>query len=148
MNGQGEALGTVDLQSMMTATLSVYGTGSALRYIGKFRFMSGKWAVSDENDFEVGVLRARFSMFSKKYEYDAGQRGLYAIESPAFSREYTILDDSGNAVASFERMNGWLQAGAFRLRNSSTLLDSYELIAVVMGVHSIQKRANNAAAST
>jgi hypothetical protein len=148
MNGQGEPLGTVDLQSMMTATLSVYGAGSALRYSGKFRFMSGKWEVSDASGIEVGVLRARFSLFSKKFEYDAGHRGLYAIESPAFSREYAILDEGGRSVATFERISGWLQAGAFRLANSSPSLDSYELIAVVLGVHNIQKRQNNAAAST
>lgn len=148
MSGNGESLGNVDLQSMLSATLSVYGAGSALRYSGKFRFMSGKWEVSDQNGYEVGVLRARFSLFSKKFEYDAGQRGLYAIESPAFSREYTILDESGNVVASFERISGWLQAGAFRLANSSSLLDSYELIAIVLGVHNIQKRQNNAASAS
>ncbi|MHA6480834.1 LURP-one-related/scramblase family protein [Paenibacillus sp. strain BS8-2] len=145
MNEQGEARGTVDLESIMTATLSVYGADSALRYSGKFRFFSGKWEVSDQQGFEVGVLRARFSLFSKKFEYDAGPRGLYTIESPAFSREYTILDQGGNAVASFEKVSGWLQAGAFQLSNSSTSLDSYELIAVVLGVHNIQKRQNNAA---
>lgn len=147
MNTVGEAAGMLDLGSMMTHSVSIYGPDSSLRYSGKFRFLGGKWEVLDASGFEVGLLRARFSLFSKRYEYDAGPRGLYSIESPAFSHEYSILDESESEAASFRKVSGWLQAGAFQLQNHSTMLDSYELVAVIMGVHSIQKR-NNAAAAT
>ncbi len=38
-------------------------------------------------------------------------------------------------------------SGAFVLDNQSEQLDTYELIAVVMGVHAINKRRNSAASS-
>ncbi|RIX48712.1 hypothetical protein D3P08_23740 [Paenibacillus nanensis] len=147
MNAAGEAAGTLDLESMMTYSVSVYGPDSAFRYAGKFRFFSNKWEVLDESGFEVGLLHTRFSLFSKRYEYDAGSRGLYTIESPAFSHDYSILDGHESEVASFQKVSGWLQAGAFQLRNHSPQLNSYELVAVIMGVHSIQKRQNSAAAT-
>lgn len=147
MDMAGEASGTLDLESMMTYTVSVHGPDSSLRYSGKFLFFSNKWEVLDPSGFDVGLLRARFTLFSKRYEYDAGDRGVYGIEAPAFSHEYSILDETETEVASFQKVSGWLQAGAFQLQNHSTQLDSYELIAVIMGVHSIQKRQNNAAAT-
>ncbi|MDQ6419641.1 hypothetical protein RB620_09380 [Paenibacillus sp. LHD-117] len=145
MNEEGASVGTMDLESMLSASLSVYNSENALRFSGKFRVFSGKWEVLDGSGFEIGVLRARMSFFSKRYEYDAGSRGIYQIESPAFSNEYVILDENEAEIATFQKVSGWFEAGAFRLTNQSTLLDSYELIAVVMGVHSIQKAASNAA---
>jgi uncharacterized protein YxjI len=145
MNEGGMSVGRMDLESMLTATLSIYRNDSRLSYSGKFRFFSNKWEVLDGAGNEIGVLRARFSMFSKRYEYDAGHRGVYQIEAPAFSQEYTILDERESTVATFQKVSNWLQAGAFRLLNRSPQLDDYELIAVVMGVHNMQKRARNAA---
>jgi len=147
MDASGASAGTLHLQSMFSATLSVYSSNNALIYSGKFRFFSSKWEVQDAADSIIGVLRSRFTFFSKRYEYDAGERGIFQIESPAFSYVYTITDVSGKEVASFEKTSTWLQSGAFRLHNLSTELDSYELIAVVMGVHSIQKAASNASAT-
>jgi hypothetical protein len=147
MDASGASAGTLDLQSMFSATLSVYGPDAALRCTGKFRLFSGKWEVTDSADSTIGVLRSRFTLFSKRYEYDAGARGVFQIEAPAFSNAYSILDTSETEVASFQKTSNWLQSGAFCLRNDSTILDSYELIAVVMGVHSIQKRARARAAT-
>ncbi|WP_054028266.1 hypothetical protein [Bacillus sp. FJAT-28004] len=147
MDAVGDSVGTLNLQSMFSATLSVYASDNALLYNGKFRFFSSKWEVRDAADSIIGVLRSRFTFFSKSYEYDAGERGIFQIESPAFSYVYSIIDMSGQEVASFEKTSNWLQSGAFRLHNLSTELDSYELIAVVMGVHSIQKAATNTAAT-
>lgn len=147
MDANGASAGTIDLQSMFSAMLSVYESDLRLLYSGKFRLFSSKWEVRDAADSIIGVLRTRFTFFSKRYEYDAGERGLFQIESPAFSYVYSIMDTSGKEVASFEKTSTWLQSGAFRLHNLSTVLNSYELIAVVMGVHSIQKAATNAAAT-
>jgi hypothetical protein len=147
MNAAGEQAGTMDLRSMFSASLSVFGPTGELRVTGSFRFFSGKWEIADAGESVLGVLRSRLSFFSKRFEYDAGERGIYTIESPAFSRSYAIHDHAGIEVASFDKTSGWLESGAFCLKNRAALLDSYELIAVVMGVHSIQKR-NNAAASS
>ncbi|MNP59541.1 hypothetical protein D3C76_1545440 [compost metagenome] len=108
--------------------------------MGKFRMLLNKWVISDGREMQLGVLRRRISFFTKKYEYDAGRRGIFEIISPAFSKEYSIQKSNGEIVATFARINSWLQSGAFCLKNESKDLDSYELVAVVMGVHEIQKR--------
>ncbi|MFF2886203.1 hypothetical protein [Paenibacillus sp. NPDC057967] len=146
MDKGGMPAGMLDLESMLTSSISVFGQGSSLRCTGKFRFMGNTWEVSGAAGEELGTLRAKFSLFSKRYEYDAGYRGIYTIESPAFSQDYAILDRSETTVATFQKVSGWLQPGAFRLLNDASELDSYELVAVIMGVHSIQKRNNNHAA--
>ena len=148
MNAAGEQAGMLDLRSMFSASLTVYGPSGELRVTGSFRFFSGKWEVADASQSLLGVLRSRLSFFSKRFEYDAGERGIYTIESPAFSRSYAIIDHAGIEVASFDKTSGWLESGAFCLNNRAKLLDCYELIAVVMGMHSIQKRNNNAAAAS
>jgi uncharacterized protein YxjI len=147
MDAAGEQAGTMDLQSMLSASLSVYGPGGELRVTGSFRFFSGKWEVADGSESVLGILKRKITFFSKRFEYDAGSRGVYTIESPAFSHSYAILDHAGTEVASFAKTSSWLESGAFCLQNHAEALDSYELIAVVMGVHSIQKRNNHAAAS-
>lgn len=146
MDKGGLTVGMLDLENMLSSSISVYAQGSALRCTGKFRFMGNTWEVSDAADEELGILRAKFSLFSKRYEYDAGYRGIYIIESPAFSKDYAILDRNEATVATFHKVSGWLQPGAFRLQNDASELDSYELVAVIMGVHSIQKRNNSHAA--
>ncbi|MBD2872756.1 hypothetical protein [Paenibacillus arenilitoris] len=145
MDEEGMKVGTVDLKSAFGSSLDIYDASGAKLYEGKFPFFSGKWRITGPDERLFGVLRVRMSFFSKRYEYDAGERGVYEITSPAFSKEYEIADDSGQPSASFARTSGWLQSGAFCLNNRSGRLDSYELVAVVMGVHAIQKAASNAA---
>lgn len=147
MNSLGEAVGTLDLKSSFGSSLDVYNETGMIAYSGKFRFFSSKWEIADPGGELIGVLRVRISFFTKRFEYDAGSRGLFEITSPAFSKEYHIMDDGGQPIASFVRTSKWMQSGAFQLQNSSAVLDSYELVAVVMGVHAIQKRQSAAAAS-
>ncbi len=134
--------GSLDLKSAFGASLDVYGPGGELAYSGGFGFFSSKWTVSDASGQEVGLLRERMAFFSKKYTYEAFGRGEYDILSPAFSREYEVVDGEGRQVARFDQVNGWFSSGAFRLENRSEELDSYELVAVIMGMHAIQKRDN------
>ncbi|MGF7048212.1 hypothetical protein J2T13_002719 [Paenibacillus sp. DS2015] len=141
MNEAGETVGSIDLKSSIGSSLDVYESTGVRICGGKFRFFSNKWEVSDSSDELMGVLRARMSFFSKKYEYDAGRRGIYEIISPAFSKEYSIQSTHGETVVTFARVNGWLQSGAYGLHNNSAELNHYELVAVVMGVHEIQKRS-------
>ncbi|GGN97957.1 hypothetical protein [Saccharibacillus kuerlensis] len=138
MNAAGEASGTMDLRSAFGASLDIYGPGRELLYTGKFQMMLNRWRVLDASEREIGLLRPRFTLFSKKFEYDAGGRGVYEIESPNFSKEYSIME-SGAEVATFAKTNGWLRSNAYRLDNRSRL-DDYEMIAIVMGVNAIRKR--------
>ncbi|MEK6989984.1 hypothetical protein NST08_06970 [Paenibacillus sp. FSL K6-1566] len=147
MNVNGESIGTLDLKSAFSSSLDVYDASRTKVCSGSFRFFSNKWNVVDAEDRELGVLRMRMSFVTKKFEYDAGDRGIYEIVSPAFSNEYEISDGRGSFVPRFSRISGWLQPGAYRLHNSSGVLGDYELIAVVMGIHEIRKRNNSEAAS-
>ncbi len=140
MNSDGEVVGNMDLKSAFGSSLDVSNHQRQILCSGKFRFFSNKWFISDERNGQMGVLRVRLSFLKKRYEYDAGNRGVYEITSPAFSKEYSIQRSNGEVVASFARTNSWMQTGAFRLQNDSKELDSYELVAVVMGVHEIEKR--------
>lgn len=145
MNAAGESLGTIDLKSGFGSSLDIYDQTGVKVCGGKFPFLSGKWHISLGEDVILGVVRMRLSFFSKKFEYDARDRGLYEITAPAFTNEYSVQDSSGQTVATFNRTSSWLQSGAFCLHNHCTQLDSYELVAVVMGIHAIQKQQSNAA---
>lgn len=136
--------GSLDLKSAFGSSLDVNGAHGERVCSGKFRLFSNKWEISDHDDRILGVLRHRLSFLSKKFEYETDSRGAYEIFSPAFSKEYTITDESGRAVAHFAKINGWFESGAFCLRNESESLDIYELIAVIMGVHETNKRESNA----
>ncbi|AOZ93816.1 hypothetical protein [Paenibacillus crassostreae] len=140
MNTAGEVIGRIDLKSAFSSSLDVYVSSGQLACTGKFRMLLNKWVIADRRDIQLGVLSRRMSFLKKKYEYETDNRGIFEITSPAFSKEYIIQKSNGENVASFSRINNWLQSGAFRLCNDAKELDSYELVAVVMGVHEIQKR--------
>lgn len=146
MNETGEIVGSVDLKSAFGSSLDVYDKAGMRVCGGKFRFFSNKWEISDANEYELGVLRMRMSFFTKKFEYDAGERGIYEIISPSFSKEYEVQGEDGQVIARFNQTSNWLQSGAFYLENGSEHIGEWELIAVVMGVHAIRKRANNSSA--
>lgn len=148
MDKDGGVIGSLDLKSAFGSSLDVYNASRDLVCSGSFRFFSNKWNITDGHGEELGLLRMRISFFTKKFEYDAGQRGVYEITSPAFSNEYEITDHAGRVVAHFSRISGWLQSGAYQLQNESDILGDWELVAVVMGIHQIRKRNNNAAASS
>lgn len=145
MNEAGEGVGRIDLRSAFGSSLDIYGSQNELLYTGKFRMMMNRWRVLDANEQEVGLLRPRFTLLSKKFEYDAGDRGVYMIESPNFSKEYSITEN-GTEVANFAKTNGWMRTDAYGLINRSRL-DDYEMIAVVMGVNAIRKRQQSSSSS-
>jgi len=143
MNAKQEHAGSLDLKSAFGSSLNVNNVEGALVCSGSFRLLSNKWEITAADGSRLGVLRHRLSFFSKKFEYETEDRGIYEIFSPAFSKEYSITDEYGTAVAQFDKINGWFESGAFCLRNESENLDSYELVAVVMGVHETNKRESN-----
>ncbi|HEY4553098.1 MAG TPA: hypothetical protein VIG80_07870 [Bacillaceae bacterium] len=140
-----QIIGTLDLKSAFTSSVTVLDTSQNIVCEGRFRTLSNRWVVTDHAGNELGVLRQRMSFFSKKFEYEAGARGYIAIESEAFSRDYQLLDESGNTVAEFEKISGFFQSPAYRLSNLSDVFSDSELVAVVMGINMIQKR-NSASA--
>ncbi|QGR00187.1 hypothetical protein EHS13_20925 [Paenibacillus psychroresistens] len=135
-----EVLGEVDLRSSFGSGLDIYNANGDLMYTGTFPMLSGKWNITNANDEEVGRVRSRLAFFAKKFEYEAYDRGIYEIKSEIFSTQYEMFDEEGTLAASFQRVSGWFSADAYCLENHSTILDSYELVAVVMGMHEIQKR--------
>ncbi|SDE02009.1 hypothetical protein SAMN02799630_04415 [Paenibacillus sp. UNCCL117] len=143
---QERKVGSLDLHSMFQSGVTVRNMRGLTSYSGKFRHFSNKWLVFSGGEQEIGVLRMRFSFMTKRYEYESARHGLFRIESPAFSREYTVSDEGGAIAAQFRRVSGAFSAGAFELTNHSSL-PTEEIIVVVMGVHAIQKR-QQAAAST
>lgn len=148
LSSEQEQVGYLDLKSSFGSSLDVYAEDHALLYQGKFRFFSAKWEISDGRGNSYGVLRSRFAFFEKKYTYETYGRGSYDIVSPAFSREYEVFDAYGSCVARFERVNGWFSSSAFHLWNDSDSLDTYELVAVIMGVNAIQAASRNNGANT
>ncbi|ANE46925.1 hypothetical protein SY83_12280 [Paenibacillus swuensis] len=148
LNEQEHAVGQVDLKSAFGSAIDVYGPEGQLLCKGSFPFLSGKWEITDVNDERIGVLKGRFSLFTKKFTYETGTRGSYEILSPAFSKEYEVMDESGARITRFEQVNGWFSSGAFLLSNQGEVLDSYELVAVIMGMYAIQKRQQAAASNS
>lgn len=147
LDSQEKNIGHLDLKSSFGSAIDVYDVNDRLLFKGGFPFFLGKWEISNPDGSLAGVLRSRFTLFAKKFTYETEGRGSYDITSPAFSKEYDISDSSGALVAQFEKVNGWFSSGAFTLRNQCDDLDSYELVAVIMGMHAIQKRQDASHAS-
>ena len=145
-NEQQQLLGYLNLKSAFGSALEVYDAANALMYSGKFPLLSGKWQVFNSDHTIIGVLRNKFTFFAKKYAYDAYAGGDFSISSEAFSRNYEIHDEYGAKVAGFEKVSGWFSSEAYCLENTSEQLNSYELIAVIMGMNAIQKRHRSSAA--
>lgn len=90
MDEFGQPAGTLDLRSALTSTLDVYDAGGVKVCTGKFRLLSSKWGITDREGHPVGIVRERISFLSKRFQYDAGARGVYEITSPVFSKEYDV----------------------------------------------------------
>lgn len=144
-NEQQEKVGSLDLKSAFSSTVDVIDLTGTVLLKGKFPFFSNKWMVLDDSENELGVLKQKLSFFSKRFEYTAYNRGVYEVESEAFSKEYRMVDENKQEAAVFEKISGFFQSPAFRLINYSSHLSNEELIAVVMGVNAITKRNQSAA---
>jgi uncharacterized protein YxjI len=144
-NEQKDIIGALDLKSAFSSSVDVIDQSGKVVVKGRFPLFSRKWIVSDNAEHELGALKQRFSFFTKKYEYDTKQRGVYHIQSEALSREYCILNSQEEIIATFKRTNGIFASPTYCLTNHFEQISNEELIAVVMGVNMIRKR-NNASA--
>jgi uncharacterized protein YxjI len=146
-NAAKEKVGELDLKSMFSAGVEIVDLDGSVKVSGKFPFFGVKWRIYDSHEHEIGALKQKLSFFSKKYEYDANERGSFFIKSEAFSKQYDIYKDETSIVAKFEKVSGFFASPAFQLTNHSNQLTTEESIAVVMGVSAIQRRNNSSSAS-
>jgi uncharacterized protein YxjI len=142
-----QVIGELNLLSMFNSGIQVLDLQGQILTIGKFPFFSNKWIVMDGSENEIGRLSARFTLFSKKYEYQSLAGGVFEIHGQAFSSEYDILDAQGQVAARFAKVSGFFSAAAYQLSND-TSLPTEEWIAVVMGVHALQQRQQQQQNST
>jgi uncharacterized protein YxjI len=143
-NESQEKLGALDLKSAFGSSLNVENEKGEIVVEGSFPFFSSRWQIKQPDGFELGEVKASFSFFSKRYHY-LTNKDIYEIESPAFSKEYTILNENKREVATFKKVNGFFESAAYELKNHSDTLLTEELIAVVMGVNAIEKRRSSSA---
>ena len=143
-NAEQQKRGVLDLKSAFSSGVSIENETGRVVVEGSFPFMSGKWIVKQSDGKELGVVKSAFAFFSKRYRYITNGH-TYEIEAPAFSKEYTIFDESKSEIATFNKVNGFFQAPAYELKNNSDALLTEELIAVVMGVNAIEKRNQSSA---
>ncbi|MFS0675000.1 hypothetical protein [Ornithinibacillus sp. 179-J 7C1 HS] len=145
---QKAIIGYLDLKSAFSEGVNILDENGNLLLRGYTPFFSNKWNIVDPNETTVGILRERFALFQKSYEYQADNGETFTIESEAFSRDYTIIDTADKVACNFKRVDGFFESPAFQLTNFSETIPSTEWIAVVMGVNAIQKRRRNNAAAT
>ncbi|WP_409290406.1 hypothetical protein [Peribacillus sp. SCS-37] len=145
-NESQEKTGELDLKSIFNSSVCVEDINGKKVVEGGFPFFSGKWAVKRPDGTELGRVSTSFSFFSKRYKYKTAH-GDFSIESPPFSKEYSIMNRNENVIATFRKVSGFFQAAAFELKNASDTLMTEELIAVVMGVNQIEKRRRSSSAS-
>ncbi|MFB5661967.1 hypothetical protein [Alteribacillus sp. HJP-4] len=142
-NGHKEYVGKLDLKGAFSASIQVLDKEENVLVKGEFPFFSNKWSVLDSDGGKIGEVKAKFALFQKKYEYIAVDRGVYAIESEAFSRDFRMIDQQKQEAASFTKTSSFFESPAYRLNNYSDDLENEELVAVVMGVNMIMKRQNS-----
>jgi uncharacterized protein YxjI len=138
-----EIVGDIDLQSFLTSGITVLDQTGEKIVNGKFGALSNKWKIFDNNDQQIGELKQKLTLFSKKYEYTSAKQQTYRIQGEAFSKEYEIVDGQDNIVGKFEKVSGFFSSAAYKLSNFSEQLANEELIAVVMGVNALEKRRNS-----
>ncbi|MCD8510666.1 MAG: hypothetical protein LRY73_12885 [Bacillus sp. (in: Bacteria)] len=146
-NGNKERIGSLDLKSAFSSSVDILNNEGNIVAKGHFPFFSRSWIVTNGEDRELGNLRQRLAFLAKRYEYTTEGRGVYTIESEAFSREYQLFDSSGEIVAEFKRVSGFFESPVYQLVNHSDHLSNDEVIAVVMGVNMINKRNNRSNSS-
>ncbi|MEN2768764.1 hypothetical protein [Ornithinibacillus xuwenensis] len=146
-NTDKEKIGELDLKSAFSTSVDILDVDGNLTLRGFFPFLSNKWSIVDVNEVSKGILKTRFALFKKLFEYVTRNGEGYLIESEAFSKQFTVTDSNKRLICEFRRVDGFFQSPAYRLTNYSDIVPAMEWVAVVMGVHAIQKRRNNSAAA-
>lgn len=140
VNEDQEQIGALNLKSVFSPKVEVENKQGEIVVEGSFTFLSNKWVVLDGRGDQLGIVKVSFSFFSKQYKYFTKGK-VIEIESPAFSKEYRMVDEDGTEVATFRKGNAFFQTPSFELHNSFDNVQSEELIAVIMGVNAFEKSA-------
>ncbi|KHE71531.1 hypothetical protein [Halobacillus sp. BBL2006] len=146
-NGQKEMVGALNLKSAFSSSVDVENAQGEIVVQGSFPIFSNKWNIQRRGGEELGRVKTSFSFFTKRYRYETGSQSL-EIESPALSKDYTMVDKNGSEVATFRKVSGVFQSAAYELQNHTGSLMTEELISVVMGVNAIEKRRRSSANGT
>lgn len=139
VNEHQEKIGSHNLKSVFSPKVEVENKQRKV-VAGSFTFLSNKWVVLNGGGDQLGVVKTSFSFFSKQYKYFTRGK-VIEIESPAFSKEYRMVDETGIEVVTFQKVNALFQTTAFELHNSSDDVQTEELIAVIIGVNAFEKTA-------
>lgn len=134
-----EKVGVLDTKSTFTSTVDVLDEYEHLVISAKFPFMRTKWFVTDYYGQEIGILKGKFTVLAKKYEYTAHKRGVYLIDSEPFSRNYSIYEKE-NLIGTFKRINGIFSTPKYQLNIINNKINNFEWVAVVMGIQAIELR--------
>ncbi|MBM7581104.1 LURP-one-related/scramblase family protein [Jeotgalibacillus terrae] len=141
-NGNKEKIGAIDHKSAFTSGINIEDIYGETVIEAGFSFFSNKWSIKRAEE-ELGFVKYAISFFTKKYRYfKNGQE--FEIESPAFSKEYTVFNSAKEEVATFRKVSGFFQSSAYELTNHTDVFEADELIAVIMGVNAIEKRNQGA----
>lgn len=134
----GTEIGRLDLKSVFSPSVDVYGRSGELFYAGKLETVNlrRRWMVYEANGEEAGELRSKFSLAGRIFEYDAGRRGLYGIHAPFSLKEFYITEND-EEIASFANTNKWFSPHAYVLRAPFPRIEPYEWVAVVMGISAL-----------
>jgi len=101
------------------------GEGRGVAF-GKFIPTCKKWVVMNHDGQEVGQMREKFSLFSKKCEYNVYERGTFTISFDLTKGKFSVRSAAGEVVAEL------LQDGdEYRLVKDADKLSMYELLSVL-----------------
>jgi len=93
---------------------------------GKFIPTCKKWVVMNHDGQEVGQMKEKFSLFSKKCEYNVYERGTYTISFDLAKGKFSVRGANGDVVAEL------IQDGdEYRLVKDADKLSMYELLSVL-----------------
>ncbi|MFK3958572.1 hypothetical protein [Guptibacillus hwajinpoensis] len=146
-NSDHETVGALNLRSAFSSKVEIEDVNGDVTMEGAFTFFANKWIVRRKNGDELGYVKMSFTFLSKKFHYFKDGKK-FTITSPAFSKEYSITDDSNHEVATFQRTNSYFESANYELKNMSSNLLAEELISIIMGVNAFQKNVSAAGAAT
>lgn len=132
----GESVGMMDLHGLARAKIDIYGPEGELRYLAKLMPFLLWWKVMNPAKEELGMLTLQAALLKRKFKYDAGERGMYTIEAPAFTKEFVVTYEGAEVASLIKTNNFWSYSDAYWLHNESKL-DAYEWVAVAMGVNTL-----------
>jgi hypothetical protein len=86
-NAEKAKIGELDLKSAFSAGVDILNMNGETLASGKFPFFGNRWVVLGKEGEEAGQLKQKWAFFSKRFQYHSFGKGVFSIESEAFSKE-------------------------------------------------------------